>query len=72
MKLVIRLKSGDSKIFVLQETAILVRDGAIEIAFAGGFAAYNIATQARSQEPAKDIAVETLITMNDVVTLYEI
>lgn len=72
MKLIIRLKNGGSKIYLLNEAAIFAKDGTIEIAFAGGFGAYSVATQARSKEPAKSIDIELLITANDVVVLYEI
>lgn len=75
MKIIIRLKNGGSKIYLLNEASILAKDGTIEIAFAGdagGFASHRVATQARSKEPAKSIDIELLITANDVVVLYEI
>lgn len=72
MKLVIRLKNGGSKIYMLKEAEILVRNGVIEIKSPNGFNSHKVSTQARSQEPAKAIDIEVLITLNDVVTLYEI
>lgn len=72
MKIIVRLKHGGSKIYLSNEASILARDGIIEIKTPNGFDAHKVSIQAGSQEPAKDIDIEGLITNNDVVRLYEI